>query len=88
MATLLHIGMMKCVKKSDIIKYYIYRKELIVKACKEQSKKVSIPFARLHIVCVYKTIGPQSTLMCNNLFEQNEIVRLFTLLSVVAQCRN
>ena len=34
------LGMLKSVKKSDIVKLYVYRMEQVMKACEEESKKV------------------------------------------------
>lgn len=45
-------GMMKCVKKSDIIKHYIKQLEKAAKICRERSQKVKwmfdLKFYQLH----------------------------------------
>ena len=33
-------GMLKSVKKSDIVKLYVYRMEQVMKACEKESEKV------------------------------------------------
>lgn len=42
-------GIIRSVKKSDMVKYHIYRMEQLMRRCDEESKKVRFCYTQTHL---------------------------------------